>query len=76
MDSRRRRAIRSTRCRGPNTALYRRYEALARTRSDVVFAGRLGTYQYFNMDQVVGQALAIHRRLVARAGAAEAAAYG
>ena len=37
----------------------------------MIFVGRLATYRYYNMDQVVGQALAIHRRLVARAGAAE-----
>jgi UDP-galactopyranose mutase len=46
-----------------NHALYKRYEDLARDSGDVVFAGRLGTYKYYNMDQVVGQALAIHRRL-------------
>jgi UDP-galactopyranose mutase len=63
--------------REENRALYRQYEALARTRPEVVFAGRLGTYQYFNMDQVVGQALAIHRRLLSRlAERAEPATYG
>jgi UDP-galactopyranose mutase len=30
---------------------------------DVVFVGRLGTYRYYNMDQVVGQALATFRRI-------------
>jgi UDP-galactopyranose mutase len=49
--------------RPENLELYRQYEALARTRSDTVFVGRLGTYRYYNMDQVVGQALATHRRL-------------
>jgi UDP-galactopyranose mutase len=49
--------------REENRALYRRYEALARTRPEVIFVGRLGTYQYYNMDQVVGQALATYRRL-------------
>jgi UDP-galactopyranose mutase len=48
-----------------NRALYRRYDALARTAPGVVFTGRLGSYQYFNMDQVVGQALATYRRLAA-----------
>jgi UDP-galactopyranose mutase len=51
--------------RPENRELYRRYEAVARTRSDVIFVGRLGTYQYYNMDQVVGQALATYRRLAA-----------
>ena len=49
--------------RAENQALLKRYEALAAARPDVIFAGRLGTYRYYNMDQVVGQALAIHRRL-------------
>jgi UDP-galactopyranose mutase len=32
----------------------------------VTFLGRLGTYRYLNMDQVVGQALATARRLLDR----------
>jgi UDP-galactopyranose mutase len=39
-------------------ALYKRYERLAAERPDVLFVGRLARYQYLNMDQVVGQALA------------------
>lgn len=39
-------------------ALYRRYDALARAEPNVTFAGRLGEYKYFNMDQVVASALA------------------
>ena len=36
---------------------------------DVWFVGRLATYRYYNMDQVVGQALATFRRIdAARAG--------
>jgi UDP-galactopyranose mutase len=38
--------------------LYKRYERLAAERPDVLFVGRLARYQYLNMDQVVGQALA------------------
>jgi UDP-galactopyranose mutase len=49
--------------RPENQALYRRYEELARTTPGVLFAGRLGTYRYYNMDQVVGQALSIWRRM-------------
>jgi UDP-galactopyranose mutase len=52
--------------RAENQALYKQYEALANTRDDVVFVGRLGTYKYYNMDQVVGQALATYRRLSPR----------
>ena len=49
--------------RPENQALFRRYEALADAEPDVIFAGRLGTYRYYNMDQVVAQALTLHRRL-------------
>ena len=49
--------------RAENQALYRRYEALADASPDVSFVGRLATYRYYNMDQVVGQALATYRRL-------------
>lgn len=49
--------------RAENRALYRQYEALARTIPSLHFVGRLGTYQYYNMDQVVAQALATYRRL-------------
>jgi len=52
--------------RPENQALYKQYEALAQARSDVLFVGRLATYRYYNMDQVVGQALATYRRHVAQ----------
>jgi len=52
--------------RAENQALYKQYEALANARDDVIFVGRLGTYKYYNMDQVVGQALATYRRLTPR----------
>lgn len=52
--------------RPENHELYRQYEALSRAQHDVTFVGRLGTYKYYNMDQVVGQALATHRRLKKR----------
>ena len=54
-----------------NHTLYKRYEALARSTPDVIFVGRLASYRYYNMDQVVGQALATFRRIDAeRRGAA------
>lgn len=53
--------------RPENEALYKRYQALAATRDDVWFVGRLATYRYYNMDQVVGQALATFSRIEARA---------
>jgi UDP-galactopyranose mutase len=49
--------------RPENQALYKRYEALADATKGVTFVGRLATYRYYNMDQIVGQALATFRRL-------------
>ena len=51
--------------RPENAARYARYEALADATPGVTFVGRLATYRYYNMDQVVGQALAASRRLIA-----------
>src|SRR4051794_25368874 len=45
--------------------LYRRYAALGDKMPDVTFVGRLARYQYLNMDQVVGQALATAETLLA-----------
>jgi UDP-galactopyranose mutase len=52
--------------RPENAALFKRYQALARRQDNVWFVGRLATYQYLNMDQAVGQALATFRRIAAR----------
>lgn len=49
--------------RPENAELFRRYQALANSTPDVHFIGRLGSYRYYNMDQVVGQALALYKRL-------------
>jgi UDP-galactopyranose mutase len=49
--------------RPENQALFKKYEALADRTPGVTFVGRLATYRYYNMDQVVGQALAAFRRL-------------
>jgi UDP-galactopyranose mutase len=49
--------------RAENQALYKRYEALADSTEGVTFVGRLATYRYYNMDQIVGQALATFRRI-------------
>lgn len=40
-----------------NTALYSRYKALAQQQKQVLFGGRLGQYQYFDMDVTVAAAL-------------------
>lgn len=46
-------------------------QALAAATPGVTFVGRLGTYRYYNMDQVVGQALATFRRLAGKVEASE-----
>jgi UDP-galactopyranose mutase len=50
--------------RAENTELYRKYQALAQARPDVHFVGRLATYKYYNMDQIVGQALTTYSKIV------------
>jgi UDP-galactopyranose mutase len=49
--------------RPENQELFKRYEALADATEGVTFVGRLATYRYYNMDQIVGQALATFRRM-------------
>ena len=41
-----------------NSELYAEYKKLAETEKNVIFGGRLGSYQYYDMDKVVGAALA------------------
>ena len=50
--------------RPENNALFKRYEADAEQLSDVTFIGRLASYRYYNMDQVVAQALSAFKRMV------------
>ncbi len=40
-----------------NQALYQKYAALAASRPDVIFGGRLGGYKYYDMDKVIRAAL-------------------
>ncbi len=49
--------------RPDNAALYKKYQALADNTPGVHFVGRLATYRYYNMDQVVGQALTLFSKL-------------
>jgi UDP-galactopyranose mutase len=56
--------------RPENAERYRRYKALANATPHVHFVGRLATYKYYNMDQVVAQALATHDRIAKGMGAA------
>lgn len=44
--------------RRENEDLYKRYVAAAESEPNVTFVGRLAEYRYYNMDQVVGAALA------------------
>jgi UDP-galactopyranose mutase len=46
--------------RAENNALYKQYQALAEATPEVRFVGRLGTYRYYNMDQVTAQALRVY----------------
>jgi UDP-galactopyranose mutase len=45
--------------RPENAQIYGQYEALAQQASGTHFVGRLATYRYYNMDQVVAQALTL-----------------
>jgi len=49
--------------RKENAELYAKYKALADARPDVHFVGRLATYKYYNMDQVVAQALTVYGKI-------------
>jgi len=59
--------------RPESAVLYKKYQALAEATPHVHFVGRLATYKYYNMDQVVAQALALYDRIDGgrRAGARE-----
>jgi UDP-galactopyranose mutase len=48
--------------RQENSDIYKQYQALA-NETGVHFVGRLATYKYYNMDQVVAQALTLYARL-------------
>jgi UDP-galactopyranose mutase len=50
--------------RPQNAAIYDQYKALADATPNVQFVGRLATYKYYNMDQVVAQALTVFRKLI------------
>ncbi|CAN5702753.1 UDP-galactopyranose mutase [soil metagenome] len=50
--------------RKENADIYAKYKTLADARSDVHFVGRLATYKYYNMDQIVAQALMTYGKIV------------
>ncbi len=49
--------------RSENTEIYKKYALLADTIPDIYFTGRLGTYKYYNMDQVVAQSLTLFKKI-------------
>ena len=49
--------------RRENAELYAKYKALADATPGVHFVGRLATYKYYNMDQIVAQALTVYARI-------------
>lgn len=50
--------------RPENAELYKKYQLLAATTPNVYFTGRLGTYKYYNMDQVVAQSLTLFKKIM------------
>jgi UDP-galactopyranose mutase len=49
--------------RPENAETYKKYQALADATAGVHFVGRLATYRYYNMDQVVAQALTLYAKI-------------
>ncbi len=49
--------------RPENTEMYKQYKVLAEATEGVHFVGRLATYKYYNMDQVIAQALSVFNKL-------------
>ncbi|HEX8891378.1 MAG TPA: UDP-galactopyranose mutase [Pyrinomonadaceae bacterium] len=49
--------------RRENAAIYAQYKALADAEVGVHFVGRLATYKYYNMDQIVAQALTTYAKI-------------
>ena len=45
-----------------NNGLYQKYLDLAKDFPDIIFGGRLGQYKYYNMDQIIREALDMSRR--------------
>jgi len=56
--------------RAVNRDRYLRYRTLSEQAPGVYFSGRLGTYRYYNMDQVVAQSLTLCERIMGTRGAA------
>jgi UDP-galactopyranose mutase len=52
--------------RPENAEIYSQYKKLADETPNVHFVGRLATYKYYNMDQVVAQALTLYKKLTGK----------
>jgi UDP-galactopyranose mutase len=62
--------------RRENAEIYTKYKALADATPNVHFVGRLATYKYYNMDQIVAQALTTYAKMSGEKRAVAAAAVG
>lgn len=46
-----------------NNELYKKYEELSKKQNKVIFAGRLGLYKYYNMDEAINNAIEIAKKI-------------
>ena len=46
-----------------NESIYKEYKMRSILDQNVFFAGRLGTYRYMNMDQIIKEALELFKQL-------------
>ena len=53
--------------RAENAEIYKKYQRLADAQTNTYFTGRLATYKYYNMDQVVAQSLTLFKKLAQNA---------
>jgi UDP-galactopyranose mutase len=52
--------------RPENAEIYKKYQQLTTAMTNTYFVGRLATYKYYNMDQVVAQSLTLFKKLMQR----------
>jgi UDP-galactopyranose mutase len=50
--------------RPENAELFKKYQLLTMAAKNVHFVGRLATYKYYNMDQVVAQSLTLYKKII------------
>ena len=49
--------------RPENAEIYKKYQSLANAMTNTYFTGRLATYKYYNMDQVIAQSLTLFEKI-------------